>query len=197
MARPLRPRPMNPVVARANLAIVLAFSWLWLTPLCIFWSAVWGFTRPPGDSGEHLAPSATRFLVASALCLAPFLLPPAYYAAWEGRRAARIYEALGTRVFRRFATNGDLVNRWGRRRDASHRVVRDRESAEAWAREARAAERNHLVFLLMGLFSTAYAASIGWIGWTIALAITNVIFNAFPIGLQRYNRLRIARLAAR
>ena len=51
-----------PVVARANLALVMTFSWLFLTPLCVFWGAVWGPTRPASYPAGRLAPSPLAFV---------------------------------------------------------------------------------------------------------------------------------------
>jgi hypothetical protein len=184
-----------PIVARANLVLVLAFAWLFVTPLCLFWGAVWGLTRVSSQPATALAPNGLSFLAGLALSFTPCVLPKAYYRGWEGPGGARLFETLGVRAFKRIATNGDLVNRWGRRRAARHRIVRDLGSAREWARQAQGAERNHLVFLSMGLLSAAYAVSIGWSGWALGLTVSNVVFNAYPIALQRYNRLRIGRLA--
>jgi hypothetical protein len=182
---------------RANLVLVLAFAWLWLLPLLLFWGAAWEPFRPRGRPPAGVAPSGLGFLAALAACFLPVLLPAAWFQPWEGRRAARLYEALGVRLFKRVATNGDIVNRFLRRRNPGHRVVRDARSARAWAEQARGAERNHLVFMLMGSLSAGYALSIGWPGWAAALAATNVVFNVYPILLQRYNRLRLARVLER
>ena len=56
------------------------------------------------------------------------------------------------------------------------------------------AERYHLVFLLIGFFSAVHALRIGWPGWALLLTASNVVFNVYPILLQRYNRLRVARV---
>jgi len=157
----------------------------------------------PGDRGSRAIPaddghSVPCLLEGSwtwglAVCFVPCLLPSAYFRSWEGERGARVWKALGVRWFKRFATNGDLVNRLARRSDRRYRIVRDGGSARAWAEEAKGAERNHLVFLLMALLTIAHAARIGWYGWAAFLTASNVVFNVYPILLQRYNRGRIAR----
>ncbi len=101
---------------------------------------------------------------------------------------------VGVRAFRRFATNGDLINRWARRLDPGYRMVRSRASARAWIGRTRESERNHMVLLLMGVFTAGYAARIGWNGWALGLTASNVVFNLYPILLQRYNRCRIERV---
>lgn len=194
MRSPAPAGPRIPAVTQGNLPLLLAFAWLWLSPLVHFWGAVWGPFRPFGDPQGDLAPSLGWFVAGLAVCFTPCALPMAYFKGWEGEHRARVFEAFGIRTFKRFATNGDLVNRWARRKDARHRVVRDEASARAWAHAARGAERNHLVFFLMGLLTTVYALRIGWHGWALALTASNVVFNVYPVLLQRYNRLRIARI---
>jgi len=184
----------NPTVERANFALVMAFAGLWLTPIFQFWGAVHGAFRPKGYPTGDLAPSLAWFLIGLAVCFVPCVLPPAFYAPRGGRKAVRLLERLGVRAFKRVTTNGDLVNRWGRRREPDYRVVRDAESAAEWAEKAREAERNHWVFLSMGALSAVYAARLGWYGWTAGLVFSNVVFNVYPILLQRYNRLRVRRL---
>lgn len=184
----------NRAVHRGNALVVAAISAIWLGPMLRFWAIVLGPLRPydypPGD----FAPSLPQAAIGIALCFTPLLLPAAWYGCWEGRRGTRLYEAIGVRIFRRYATNGDLINRWGRRVDPRYRAVRGRDSARRWMDQTRSGERSHLVLLLAGLFTAAWALSIGWIGWAIGLTAGNVIFNLYPILLQRYNRCRIARL---
>ena len=114
---------------------MLAFAWLWLTPLVQFWGAALGPLRPHGYPTGDFAPSLRHFVAGLAACFLPLALPARYYASWEGRRGRRALEALGVRQFKRIATNGDVVNRFGRREDSGYRRVRDAASAGAWARE--------------------------------------------------------------
>jgi hypothetical protein len=184
----------NPAAERGNLAVIAAMCALWITPTLQFWGAAFGPFRPFSYPNEDVAPSLAWFAVALAACFAPLLLPAAFYRCWEGGGVARVYAGVGVRIFRRFATNGDLINLWARRLDPRYRVVRGRASARAWIDRTREGERNHLVFLLMGLFTAGYAARIGWYGWAAGLTAGNVVFNLYPILLQRYNRCRIEHL---
>jgi hypothetical protein len=193
MALPAR----NRAAETANFALVMAFSWLYLTPLLVFWTTAAGWNRPAGASSSGAAPSWPAFLAGLSLCFVPFLLPPSWFRSWEGPRALKLFRALGVGSFKRYATNGDLVNRLARRTDGGYRMVRDLPTARDWAEQARGAERNHLVFLLMGTFSALYAAAVGWYGWAVGLSASNVAFNVYPILLQRYNRARVERLERR
>lgn len=184
----------NTAVERGNFAVIAAMSLFCLAPLLRFWGAVWGPLRPYDYPAGDFAPSLAWFAAAIAACFAPLLLPPAFYRCHEGRAGTRVYEAVGVRIFKRFATNGDLINRWGRRLDPHYRAVRDRASAREWLARTREGERNHLVLGMMGLFTAAYAAWIGWNGWALAITAGNVVFNLYPVLLQRYTRCRIERL---
>ena len=166
-----------------------------ISPTIQFWGAVFGPLRPFGYPQADVAPSPAWFIVGLPLCFAPLALPKGYDRCWEGRRASRIYEMLGVRVFKRFATNGDFINRWAGRSDPLHRIVRGRASAREFAAGTAITEKSHLVLLVMGLFTSAYAVRIGWDRWAGGLAAGNVAFNLYPILLQRYNRHRLARLA--
>jgi len=188
----------NPAAERGNLVVIGAMSLLWITPTLQFWGAAFGPFRPFSYPGEDVAPSLAWFLAALAACFAPLLLPAGFYRCWEGGGGVRAYVGVGVRAFRRFATNGDLINRWARRLDPGYRMVRNRSSARAWIGRTRESERNHWVLLLlMGAFTAGYAARIGWNGWALGLTASNVVFNLYPILLQRYNRCRIELLLRR
>lgn len=187
----------NRVAERGNLLVIGAFCALWMAPALRFWGAAFGPLRPFDYPRQDVAPSLAWFLLGLAACFLPLLLPRSFYRCWEGIRRLPLYERVGVRIFRAFATNGDFINRWARRIDPGYRVVRDRASARAWLERARESERSHLVALLMGALTAAYAARIGWWGWAAGLTAGNVIFNLYPILLQRYTRCRIQAIDAR
>ena len=184
-------RLANPVAERGKLAVVAAMSFLWVTPTVVFWGAVFGPLRPHGYPAVDVAPSALGFAAGVLVCLLPLALPAAYFRCWEGGRGVRLYEAVGVPLFRRFATNGDLVNRWARRGDPGYRFVRGRAGVRALLAGTREGERSHLVLLVVGLVTALYAARIGWHGWATWLSVGNLVFNAYPVLLQRYNRCRV------
>lgn len=187
----------NVVAERANVAVIAAMCALWITPTLQFWGAAFGPFRPFDYPQRDVAPSLPWFLAGTAICFAPLLFPRAFYRCWEGVRRLPLYESVGVRAFRVLATNGDLINRWARRMDPEYRVVRGRESMRAWLDRTRESERNHLVLLLMGVLTAVYAARIGWYGWAAGLTASNLVFNLYPVLLQRYTRCRIARIDAR
>lgn len=163
----------------------------WLGPLIMFWLYVWGPLRPFAYPEGDLLPG-TPFAVLITGCIALWwLLPPGYFEIRRFERTGRIYESLGVLLFRRFAPNGDLANRWERRSDPGYRLIHGRSSAAAFVQRTEQSERGHLVLLTLGVVSTAYAWSIGWYGWAMYLAAGNVLVNVYPILLQRYTRSRL------
>ncbi len=163
----------------------------WLAPLLMFWLYVWGplrpFDYPPGD----LAPSLPVFTALFFACMAVWWLPPSYYRVRPFERSGRLYEALGVRLFRYFVPDGDLANRWRRRQDPRFRIIPNRRFAAAFVRRTELSEKSHLVLLLMGILSAAFALRIGWRGWAVYLAVGNVLANLYPVLLQRYTRTRL------
>jgi hypothetical protein len=139
-------------------------------------------------------PQSPSFLAACALCAALWWVPASYYRVRGFERSGRFYELLGVRWFRHFVPDGDLSNRWRRRREPHFKMIRNRDAAQAFLPRNIASEQSHLVLLLAGFATCAYAWRIGWDGWAWYLFVANVAANVYPILLQRYTRTRLARL---
>jgi len=169
----------------------------WLAPLVMFWLSVWGPLRPFNYPAGDLAPSVLVFAASVAACLAIACLPSSYYRVFKFERTGRLYEALGVRLFRNLVPDGDLANRWRRRREPNFRVIRNRGLATAFVRRTELSERSHLVLLGMGVLSAAFALAIGWRGWAIYITVGNVLVHVYPVLLQRYTRSRIERISSR
>ena len=166
----------------------------WVVPMLRFWALVWGLYQPHGFVRGDVAPGMAGFAAACAACVAAWWLPSSYDHIRDFERSGRLYEMLGVRWFRKFVPDGDLANRWRRRREPGFRLITGRASAEAHRLRYIASERSHLVLLLAGLATCAYAWSIGWDGWAWYLFAANVPVHLYPILLQRYTRARITRL---
>jgi len=163
----------------------------WLAPLLMFWLYVWGPLRPFHYPSGDLAPSLAMFVGLAAICIAAWWLPPSYYRIHAFERSGRLYEALGVRLFRYWVPDGDLANRWRRRRQPGFRMVANRTDAAAFARRTEMSEKSHLVLLLMGSLSSMFAWHIGWPGWAVYLGAGNIFVNLYPVLLQRYTRTRL------
>ena len=168
----------------------------WLGPLLMFWLYVWGPLRPFAyPTGDLLPPPVFALVIAG--CVALWWLPRDYFRVYGFERSGRLYETLGVRAFRRFVPDGDLANRWSRRRDPSHRMIRNRRSAALFVRRTEQSERGHVVLLALGIVSAVFALALGWRGWALYLSAGNLVVNVYPILLQRYTRTRLIALLAR
>lgn len=183
--------------AGLNLIPFASMAGGWIGPLLMFWLYVWGplrpFHYPPGD----LAPSLPVFTVSFLLCLMAWWLPSSYYRVRSFEQSGRLYEALGVRLFRRFVPDGDFANRWRRRQEPTFRIISNRRAAAAFVQRTEVSEKSHLVLLLMGLLSSAFALRLGWQGWAVYLGVGNVLVNLYPVLLQRYTRTRLRAVVAR
>lgn len=168
----------------------------WLGPLLMFWLYVWGPLRPFHYPAGDLGPSLPVFVAWFLVCITAWWLPPSYYRVRPFEQSGRLYEALGVRLFRYFVPDGDLSNRWRRRREPNHRIIANRRAAEAFVRRTELSEKSHLVLLSMGILSAAFALQLGWRGWALYLGVGNVLVNLYPVLLQRYTRARLQSVVA-
>jgi hypothetical protein len=118
---------------------------------------------------------------------------------WERAGAGRVYERwLGVRWFKRWMSHGDRMNAALRRRVPGYRVVHPTAAgAAAYAASTLVIEREHLAWGAAALVPLAYGMSRGAHGFAALLLLSNLITNAWPIALQRYNRGRAERVARR
>jgi hypothetical protein len=117
-----------------------------------------------------------------------------YFDLWDFERDGRCYERLGIRWFKRFATDGDFWNKRRRHADPSFRKVKDFNSAIAWEARTRRNETVHLCSLVVGLAIMAWLYRRNEVAWLVAIFFVLVIWEIYPIMLQRYNRARIWRI---
>lgn len=115
---------------------------------------------------------------------------------WEFELDGRFYERLGIRVFKRFATGGDYWNRLRRRSAPDFRNVRDLDSALAWEARTRFNELLHLCSLVVGVSIMVWLCWHGEVAWTVAVFFGVLVWDIYPIMLQRYTRARIWRIKA-
>lgn len=124
-----------------------------------------------------------------------FNLPPmkCYHVirSWE----IPMYELLGVRQFKRLVTSTFYGTIWGPR-------VRKEEvtPGAAFSRllgDMKMAETAHMASLLIVLGIGIYSLIHGWFHIAIWLTIFNILINAYPVMLQRYNRVRIGRMLTR
>lgn len=120
--------------------------------------------------------------------------PLRYFALWDFERDGRFYERLGVRQFKRFATQGDFWNKRRRLSDTGFRNVRGFDSAIEWEARTRHNEVVHLCSLVVGLAIMAWLYSRREYAWLAAIFFAVLVWDIYPIMLQRYNRARIYRI---
>jgi hypothetical protein len=116
---------------------------------------------------------------------------------WDFERDGRCYERLGIRWFKRFAIQGDFWNKVRRRSDPGFRNVKDLDSALEWEARTRTNELRHLCTLAIGLAIMAWLYSRSEYAWLAVVFFAVLVWDIYPIMLQRYNRARIQRVKSR
>jgi Glycosyl-4,4'-diaponeurosporenoate acyltransferase len=100
-----------------------------------------------------------------------------------------IYQHLGIRPFKRL-----LRSRGYRRINPDFHLRNGRRGLADLEAMMQAAEAAHaLLFLVVGAIA-AGALLAGWFDAAAWLTLFNLLFNGYPVMLQRYNRLRLASL---
>lgn len=180
---------------RLNIVPVALFC-LWLGSTVMFWLQAFGPLRP----FDRAPPTEAPFWWLAASLLAGFaisFLPSSWYRLRRLETSGRVYEALGVKALRALVSNGDLVNRFVRRRFAGYRVHSFAERIDKVSLDGRDNERSHLISFAAGVVVVIYAWRIGWIDWVAWLALTNLAANLYPALVQRYTRARLQRLRRR
>lgn len=163
----------------------------WLAPMIMFWLYVWGPMRPFDYPSGDLMPEMWFGVVIIACIALWWLIPQSYFRVFQFESNGKIYQFLGAKLFRQFVPDGDLANRWERRKNPSHRMIKNIESIKAFIIRTEQSERGHIVLLMIGAATAFHAWNIGWQGWALFLSVGNIIVNVYPILLQRYTRSRL------
>jgi hypothetical protein len=116
---------------------------------------------------------------------------------WDFEREGRFYERLGIRWFKRFATQGDFWNRLRRRSDPGFPNVKGVDSSIEWEARTRTNEFRHLSTLVVGLAIMAWLYFRSEYAWLAVVFFAVLVWDVYPIMLQRYNRARIQRIRSR
>ena len=100
-----------------------------------------------------------------------------------------LYEALGVRQFKRLMTSAVY-----RKVNPGFKLSDGKRGLESLEQMMESAEAPHmLLFLFVSVLAVA-AWLAGWRDSAVWLVVFNMVFNAYPVMLHRYNRLRLQRL---
>jgi hypothetical protein len=176
------------LVAATLVAVPRAAAGLLLiaAPLLAF---VWA-----ADAGRPVAEMAGMFLLGSAVGLLGLLLPESYFRPRRWEREGRLYRRLGVLPFKRYLTWEDPFLRALRTTQPRPSVDRAGDSLRNCLVQMRLNEVVHAALLLAAVPPTVYAFLAGWAGLGTFLCMANVVFNLYPILVQRYNRPRVLRV---
>ena len=116
------------------------------------------------------------------------LFPSAYYEIKPFERTGRFYERLGVHLFKKVVRGGlfsvfSPTLRFPAKKTTS--ALKYLEN-EMWK-----AETSHVAIFLLILLLVGYALFKGWWDAVAWLLLINILFNGYPVLLQRYNRIKI------
>ncbi len=114
-----------------------------------------------------------------------------YYEIKPFEQSGRLYERLGVRLFKKIVRRGPLtvfspILRFPTEKTAA--------ALEHLAHEMRKAEMSHTVIFLVILLPAGYVILRGLFDAAIWILFFNVLFNGYPVMLQRYNRIKLEEL---
>lgn len=116
---------------------------------------------------------------------------PGYYAVRPFEQSGLIYECLGIRIFKKLMRSKPWSFLNPTLRLQKGKTLPALQSLE---KETRKAEAGHLLVSIIILFFIGYALFKDWFvtaGWML---LFNILFNGYPVMLQRYNRQKLLRL---
>jgi hypothetical protein len=120
--------------------------------------------------------------------------PSNYYAIKPFEQSGRVYEQLGVSIFKRIVRRGPFTVLSPTLRFPAKKTI---STLRALENEMRKAETSHLAIFFLILLLIGFALFKGWLDAVAWLLLFNILFNAYPVMLQRYNCLKIEELISR
>jgi hypothetical protein len=148
------------------------------------------------DRGRPVTEMAALFLVSLGVGFLGLRPPDAYFRPRRFERAGRLYQRLGVVPFKHYLTWEDPFLRALRERQPRPRLGPGVESLRKFLAQMRLSELVYLALLLAAVPPSVYAFAHGWWGLGGFLCLANVVFNGYPVLVQRYNRARVLRVLA-
>lgn len=161
----------------------------------IFWTII-AFSVTGHYWGQYFAEKHSLWLVYIYIVVSIFAynIPARWVSFLTLSNNRRIYEMIGIRVMRWLVQDGMLVNRVNRRLGKKHRRISNIGSARAYLATIAVQERFHYSCFVFFALSAVSALVSGKVLLAISITFCNIVYNAYPILLQQYNRLRIKNL---
>jgi len=123
----------------------------------------------------------------------PLELGERIYRAKPFEKDGQFYVSLGVRCYKRFTPNGNYMNRVIRLFKPNFKLIKDAETMKRWLSVTRSKEAGHTIHWVMVIPALLYVLLNGWYQSAACLVVLTVLFDLYPVMLQRYNRFRIQR----
>src|SRR5690606_29570090 len=117
-------------------------------------------------------------------------LKSSYYHTKKWENNGRIYQWFGINVFRKIL----VWVGWEKLNKASAPVQKNPAALKHLEYSTRQSELGHLIIFFIVFATTFFISFYYGLKQSLWLIILNVILNAYPIGVQRYNRPRLQRI---
>lgn len=119
-------------------------------------------------------------------------LASSYYREKKWERGGKIYEQFGINFFRKLL----VWVGWEKLHKKNNPVAKDIQALKHLHHQTKKSELGHMIILFIVLGFNIFVAVKFGILKSLSLLTLNVLFNLYPIFLQRYNRPRIERAIA-
>lgn len=123
----------------------------------------------------------------------PLDLGERIYRAKSFEKNGQLYVSLGVRYYKKFAPNGNYMNRVVRLFKPNYKIIKDAEAMRRWLLVTQSKETGHTIHLVMVIPALVNVLLNGWYQSAASLVVLTVLFDLYPVMLQRYNRFRIQR----
>ena len=114
-----------------------------------------------------------------------------YYEIKPFEQSGRVYERLGISLFKKMVRRGPFSVFSPTLRFPAQRTAPALKNLE---NEMRKAETSHLIIFFIILLPIGYALFKGWLDAFVWLLLFDILFNGYPVMLQRYNRIKLQEL---
>lgn len=158
--------------------------------LNLFWTTV--FLGPVAYYMYLHVSVSSQWIILSAFLL-PYFLRDNWLDRLAAGRSKAWYERAGVPMLLGYVQQGRLIHRIIRTFYPVYRVVYDKATIRQKIKETYSFERFHYGLLLVMLLLTGHALIYQW-RWMPVMIVCNVIFNAYPVLLQQYVRIRLRRM---
>ncbi len=126
-----------------------------------------------------------------AISLIGYFLPISFYNRLQISKSKKTYHKLGIRTIRKYAQDGDLINKIIRKKYPDYKGHSGKQNFQKHIGKTYFYEKFHFVCLLFFLITMVLAFMQQNVVLGVLIIVANILYNVYPIMLQQYNRLRI------